>query len=162
MTTVWRICRRPFADLSGEGARLYGGRWNAPGRPLIYAAESAALAVLEVRVHLDLDWDTLPDDYVLVAIDTAAIAAETIHEFPDDPRAVGDAWIEFAAIRAPARPFMDRAKITQCPDQSGSPGRPVDPTRPHPAVSVRPAAVDATLSLQKVGVRANCRLSRLC
>ena len=69
MTTVWRICRRPFADLSGEGARLYGGRWNAPGRPLIYAAETAALAVLEVRVHLDLDWDMLPDDYVLVAID---------------------------------------------------------------------------------------------
>jgi hypothetical protein len=34
------------------------------------------------------------DPYVLVAIDTAAIVAETIHEFPDDPRAVGDAWIE--------------------------------------------------------------------
>jgi hypothetical protein len=48
----------------------------------------------EVRVHLDLDWDMLPDDYVLVAIDTAAIVAETIHEFLDDPRAVGDAWIE--------------------------------------------------------------------
>jgi RES domain-containing protein len=94
VTTVWRICRRPFADLSGDGARLYGGRWNAPGRPLIYAAETAALAVLEVRVHLDLDWDMLPDDYVLVAIDTAAIVAETIREPPDHPRAIGEAWIE--------------------------------------------------------------------
>ena len=94
MTTVWRICRRPFADLSGDGARLYGGRWNTPGRPLIYGAETAALAVLEVRVHLDLDWDMLPDDYVLVAIDTAAIVAETIQEPPDDPRVIGDAWIE--------------------------------------------------------------------
>ena len=106
MTTVWRICRRPFADLSGEGARLYGGRWNTLGRPLIYAAESAALAVLEVRVHLDLDWDMLPDDYVLVAIDTAAIVAETIHEPPDDPRAIGDAWIESrrsALLRVPSR-----------------------------------------------------------
>jgi RES domain-containing protein len=105
VTTVWRICRRPFADLSGEGARLYGGRWNAPGRPLIYAAETAALAVLEVRVHLDLDWDMLPDDYVLVAIDAAAIATETIHEFPDDPRAFGDAWIESrrsALLRVPS------------------------------------------------------------
>ena len=27
---VWRVCRRPFADLSGEGARLYGGRGNCP------------------------------------------------------------------------------------------------------------------------------------
>ena len=105
MTTVWRICRRPFADLSGDGARLYGGRWNTPGRPLIYGAETAALAVLEVRVHLDLDWDMLPDDYVLVAIDTAAIVAETIQEPPDDPRAIGDAWIELrrsALLRVPS------------------------------------------------------------
>jgi RES domain-containing protein len=105
VTTVWRICRRPFADLSGDGARLYGGRWNTPGRPLIYAAETAALAVLEVRVHLDLDWDMLPDDYVLVAIDTAAIVAETIHEPPDDPRVIGDAWIESrrsALLRVPS------------------------------------------------------------
>jgi RES domain-containing protein len=105
VTTVWRICRRPFADLSGDGARLYGGRWNTPGRPLIYAAETAALAVLEVRVHLDLDWDMLPDDYVLVAIDTAAIVAETIHEPPDDPQTIGDAWIESrrsALLRVPS------------------------------------------------------------
>jgi RES domain-containing protein len=105
VTTVWRICRRPFADLSGDGARLYGGRWNTPGRPLIYAAETAALAVLEVRVHLDLDWDMLPDDYVLVAIDTAAIVAETINEPPDDPRVIGDAWIESrrsALLRVPS------------------------------------------------------------
>jgi RES domain-containing protein len=105
VTTVWRICRRPFADLSGDGARLYGGRWNTPGRSLIYAAETAALAVLEVRVHLDLDWDILPDDYVLVAIDTAAIVAETIHEPPDDPRVIGDAWIESrrsALLRVPS------------------------------------------------------------
>jgi RES domain-containing protein len=93
-------CDDGLADLSaavrgsGDGARLYGGRWNTPGRPLIYAAETAALAVLEVRVHLDLDWDMLPDDYVLVAIDTAAIVAETINEPPDDPRAIGDAWME--------------------------------------------------------------------
>ena len=47
----------------------------------------------------------LPDDYVLVAIDTAAIVAETIHEFPDDPRAVGDEWIESrrsALLRVPS------------------------------------------------------------
>ena len=146
MTTVWRICRRPFADLSGDGARLYGGRWNTPGRPLIYAAETAALAVLEVRVHLDLDWDMLPDDYVLVAIDTSAIVAETIQEPPDDPRVTGDAWIEFAAIRTSARPFMDRARILQCPYQPHSSGCSIDSTRPGPAISVRPATVDTALS----------------
>ena len=105
MTTVWRICRRPFTDLSGEGARRYGGRWNTPGRPLVYAAETAALAVLEVRVHLDLDWDTLPDDYVLVAIDIGALVPETVHELTDDPRASGDAWIQSrrsALLRVPS------------------------------------------------------------
>jgi RES domain-containing protein len=94
LTTAWRICRRPFADLSGEGARLYGGRWNSPGRPVVYAAESAALAVLEVRVHLDLDWSLLPADYVLIAIDLSSLAIESLEEAPDDPVAYGDAWLE--------------------------------------------------------------------
>lgn len=61
-----RLCRAPFADLSGGGARLYGGRWNRPGLPMIYAAFNAALAVLEVRVHLDLPTEPVPDDYVLI------------------------------------------------------------------------------------------------
>ena len=94
MTTAWRICRRPFADLSGEGARLYGGRWNSPGRPVVYAAEAAALAVLEVRVHLDLDWSLLPADYVLMAIDLSSLAIESLEEALDDPVTYGDAWLE--------------------------------------------------------------------
>jgi len=60
---AWRLCRRPHADLSGEGARRLGGRWNSPGRPLIYLAEHPALAALEVRLHLDLPFDLLPADY---------------------------------------------------------------------------------------------------
>ena len=105
LTTCWRICRGPFADLSGEGARLFGGRWNSPGRPVVYTAETAALAVLEVRVHLDLDWDLLPDDYVLMAIDLGSIGAEEIADIPSDPRAVGDAWIasgRSALLRVPS------------------------------------------------------------
>jgi RES domain-containing protein len=94
LTTAWRICRRPFADLSGEGARLYGGRWNSPGRPVVYAAEAAAHAVLKVRVHLDLDWSLLPADYVLMAIDLSSLAIESLEEAPDDPVAYGDAWLE--------------------------------------------------------------------
>ncbi|NYZ14516.1 RES domain-containing protein [Azospirillum sp. RWY-5-1] len=90
---AWRLCRAPFADLSGEGARLYGGRWNAPGRPLVYAASSAALAVLEVRVHLDLPVDLIPEDYVLLEIDLDGLAVETVAALPEDPRAFGDRWL---------------------------------------------------------------------
>jgi RES domain-containing protein len=89
----WRLCREPYADLSGEGARLYGGRWNTPGRPLVYTASSAALAVLEVRVHLDLPPDLLPDDYVLLEIELGDLPVEVVAEIPNDPCAFGDTWL---------------------------------------------------------------------
>ena len=111
---AWRICRKPFADLSGEGARLYGGRWSSPGRPLVYAAESAALAVLEVRVHLDLDWSLLPEDYVLIAIDLSTIALEEVADFPADPLAVGDAWLasgRSALLKVPSIIVPESANI---------------------------------------------------
>ena len=55
MLSVWRITSRKFTKsaFKGEGARLYGGRWNTPGTSLIYTAESKSLAVLEILVHLD-------------------------------------------------------------------------------------------------------------
>lgn len=90
---AWRLCRAPFADLTGEGARRYGGRWNAPGRPIVYAASNAALAVLEVRVHLDLTPDLLPDDYLLLTIDLGDLATEEVTNMPADPAAFGDAWL---------------------------------------------------------------------
>jgi RES domain-containing protein len=90
---AWRLCREPFADLAGEGARLYGGRWNTLGQPLVYAASSAALALLEVRVHLDLPPELLPDDYLLLTIDLQDLALETVADIPPDPAAFGDAWL---------------------------------------------------------------------
>jgi RES domain-containing protein len=90
---AWRLCRAPFADLTGDGARRYGGRWNRPGRSVVYAASSAALAVLEVRVHLDLPPDLLPDDYLLLTIDLRDLAVEEIVALPVDPAMFGDAWL---------------------------------------------------------------------
>ena len=49
---VYRIAQKKFInDLSGEGARLFGGRWNHRGTPLLYTAESRSLATLELLVH---------------------------------------------------------------------------------------------------------------
>jgi RES domain-containing protein len=90
---AWRLCREAFADLRGEGARIYGGRWNSLGQPLVYAASTAALAVLEVRVHLDLPPELLPDDYVLVTIDLNDLPVEEVARTPAAPQAFGDAWI---------------------------------------------------------------------
>lgn len=53
---VYRIGRTKFArDLSGEGARLYGGRWNKKLIPCIYAAESRALALLEYTANVNIE-----------------------------------------------------------------------------------------------------------
>jgi RES domain-containing protein len=49
--SAWRLVRPAYreaaAAYSGVGARLYGGRWNAPGRRLLYASLHLSLAVLE-------------------------------------------------------------------------------------------------------------------
>ena len=92
MIRAWRVCRAPYADLGGEGARLFGGRWNSPGLPLVYLAEHQALAVLEVCVHLDLPPDLLPDDYVLVQADLPD-EVEAVTNMPGDPRAFRDDWL---------------------------------------------------------------------
>jgi RES domain-containing protein len=64
----FRITRRPYADLTGEGARIVGGRWNSQRLPAVYLAEEPALAVLETLVHLDLPPDLIPKDYVLMQV----------------------------------------------------------------------------------------------
>lgn len=102
---VWRVSRAAFADLSGEGARLYGGRWNSPGRPVVYTAENPALAILEVRVHLDLEPDLIPDDYVLVEIDISDSEIAELDTIPENPRAFGDEWLaraEAPILKAPS------------------------------------------------------------
>jgi len=48
---LYRIADKRFGPESGEGARLYGGRWNSPGRAVIYACTSYAGAMLEKLVH---------------------------------------------------------------------------------------------------------------
>jgi len=54
MPTGWRIVKTRFVQqaFDGEGARLYGGRWNSPGVKMIYTSESLALAALEILAHL--------------------------------------------------------------------------------------------------------------
>ncbi|PSQ81009.1 MAG: hypothetical protein BRD40_03745 [Bacteroidetes bacterium QS_1_65_9] len=51
--TVWRMVSREHAQapFSGEGARLFGGRWNSKGRAVCYLADSPALCQLEVLVN---------------------------------------------------------------------------------------------------------------
>lgn len=62
---------------------------------MVYCAADAALAVLEVRIHLDLPFHLLPDDYVLMEIDAGELPLELGPELSelDACRAYGDAWL---------------------------------------------------------------------
>ena len=50
---AYRIVKKKhmLTAFSGDGARAYGGRWNLPGVPMVYAAHTRALAALESLGH---------------------------------------------------------------------------------------------------------------
>ncbi len=49
---VFRIVQELYAgDLSGNGAKLFGGRWNSVGVPALYTSFSRSLALLETLAH---------------------------------------------------------------------------------------------------------------
>ena len=83
MRTVWRITTARFAAtaFSGEGARLFGGRWNPKGFEMVYTAESRALALLEMmvqdaplRARYVLVPAQLPDTLSITFVDVADLA----------------------------------------------------------------------------------------
>ncbi len=61
---IWRLCSRRHRRFDGEGARLYGARWNHVGTSVIYTSGSLSLAALELLVHLEIDM--VPADLVAI------------------------------------------------------------------------------------------------
>ena len=115
-THVWRLVKTKYASsaFDGEGARLFGGRWNSVGTRVAYAASNSALAVLEVLVHLD--GTTALSAYSLVE---AALPEGTIEDVdiaslepgwngspvPPHAQAIGDEWVRAGrslALRLPS------------------------------------------------------------
>lgn len=97
---VWRLIRPRFAPgLDGEGARLAGGRWNSPGKPMVYCAGSVALAALEVLVHLppELRQGVTMPSLLLIGLDIpdedVADSGPGDISAEDVSRAAGDSWL---------------------------------------------------------------------
>ncbi|MHB9052970.1 MAG: RES family NAD+ phosphorylase [Thermoleophilia bacterium] len=81
---LYRIAKSEhIGDLTGEGARVHGSRWNEKGIPVIYTSESLSLAALEFLAHMPM---------VLVP---SGLKYRSF-EIPDD--------VKFTSVRNPALP----------------------------------------------------------
>jgi RES domain-containing protein len=78
MATVWRLAPPTFARaLDGEGSRQSGGRWNSPGRPMVYTSSHLSLCVLEVYVHIPPELRIELTDFEAVRISVPDHASKT-------------------------------------------------------------------------------------
>ena len=65
---IYRLATHEYAhDLSGEGAKIYGGRWNSVGNAALYISEFISLSILEILVRTGLL--SSPDSYSLLTIE---------------------------------------------------------------------------------------------
>jgi RES domain-containing protein len=121
MTIVaWRIVPVPrIAEaFTGEGARLYGGRWNSPGVAMVYASATRSLAALETLVHIN---PLLPLKYVMYQAEFDGKLIESISSGklpagwdaePPGPASmeIGDQWVKASRSAVLAVPSVITAE----------------------------------------------------
>lgn len=114
--TAWRITSEPYADMafSGEGAEVYGGRFNSVGTPVVYTSESISLATLELLAKAGKRQRLSGRVVLPVTFDENRVIAYERDDLPEgwDERpygpvsqTVGDRWVESeasAVLRVPS------------------------------------------------------------
>ena len=110
--------------LSGEGARKFGGRWNSPGRAMVYLGGSRALAALEMLVHLPTPLSRAKPYHIIeVQIPGHLIANYPLSLLPKGWREspptqitcmIGDDWLQATgqlALRVPSTMIPEESNI---------------------------------------------------
>lgn len=119
MAIVWRLAPTIHArSLDGEGNRVFGARWNSPGRGVVYTCANLSLAVLEAYIHipgalrLDIpDFEavrlSIPDDAGTTHISAGELKAMLAAPDPLTAcRSAGDGWIAAARDLVLAAPSV--------------------------------------------------------
>ena len=76
---VFRICNTVYSnDISGNGSKMYGGRWNNKGVPVLYTSSTRALAALEILVHISTN-NVQPINFSILSIN---LPENSIDEIP--------------------------------------------------------------------------------
>ena len=87
-------------DISGEGARRYGGRWNSKGNAVLYCSCAISLSLLELLIH-KASYDEIKTN-ILLTIKTPDITVKTLSDTGlkqnwqsdiDYCRFIGDSWL---------------------------------------------------------------------
>lgn len=110
MIEVYRLHSSRYPAMNGEGAAIYGGRWNRKGFEVIYTSESRSLAILEILVH----YAVLPKDFLLTPIRIPNHVATL--SLPDSALPVG--WNQASPIAATedlAMQFYPNAAVLRVP-----------------------------------------------
>lgn len=111
---AYRIVKTKWREkaLDGDGAKLFGGRWNSKGKACVYCASTEALAQLEMLVHLQ--HFELLQHYTLLELTLATNQIMRLDTLPDNWRAdpapaetatIGDEWLRQApsvALQVPS------------------------------------------------------------
>ncbi|WP_225890073.1 RES family NAD+ phosphorylase [Indioceanicola profundi] len=107
MLRVWRISGGGHPVFAGEGARLFGGRWNSPGRSVIYCGSSFAICMLERLVWSGIGRVPKGDLYVTVDIPDELVEHLDETKLPEwqekdseMARQFGDQWLDEARAAA--------------------------------------------------------------
>lgn len=116
--TIWRLVKTRYADrpLDGEGARRFGGRWNARGTSMVYLGGSLSLAALEIFVHLSSADDCLSFVAIPIHVPGSSVAIDALEEVqlphdwraeppPDGCKRLGSEWAlagRAALLRVPS------------------------------------------------------------
>ena len=110
---LWRLARAGRLALDGEGARLHGGRYSSPGRPVVSLASEAGLAVLVTLRYAMAEAVGMEGEYFLGWTEAEAVPERIDAGMSrEDTTRWVDVWLEsgrslLAAIQSTVLPEAD-------------------------------------------------------
>lgn len=112
---VYRICKEEYSkDLSGRGSFLQGGRWNSPGKYMLYTSTHRSLALLELLVHVPLEIVRL-GKYVLLTLEIPGSLSPMPHQFSQENyREFGNAFLDaqsYLYVQVPSIIFPEEENV---------------------------------------------------